>query len=73
METPFYLSNIPLMDTERLLKIVQEYSEHEYALYAGGATPLAGAVVLFYATDINRVFKVSLIPQLADKLPLPTV
>ena len=56
------------MDTERLLKIAQEYSEHEYAPYAGGATLLAGAVVWFYATDISRVFKVSLIPQFVNKL-----
>ena len=36
-------SKIPLMDTERLLEIAQEYSEHEYAPYAGGATLLAEA------------------------------
>ena len=50
-----------MVDTERLLKIVQEYSEHEYAPYAGGASLLAGAAVWFYATDITRVLKVSLV------------
>jgi hypothetical protein len=48
------------MDTERLLKIAQEYYEHEYAPYVGGASLLAGAVVWFYATDLSRAFKVSL-------------
>jgi len=48
-----------MVDTERLLKIVQEYSEHEYAPYVGGASLLAGAAVWFYATDISRVLKVS--------------
>ena len=56
------------MDTERLLKVSQEYFEHEYAPYFGGATLLAGAVAWFYATDISRVFKVGLIPWLVDKL-----
>jgi len=50
-----------MVDTERLLKIVQEYSEHEYAPFVGGASLLAGAVVWFYATDISRAFKVSLV------------
>ena len=52
------LSNIPAMDTERLLKLAQEYFEHDYAPYVGGASLLAGAAVWFYATDISRVFKV---------------
>jgi hypothetical protein len=50
--------SIPTMDTERLLKLAQEYFEHEYAPYVGGASLLAGAAVWFYATDISRVFKV---------------
>ena len=56
------------MDTERLLKSAQEYFDHEHAPYVGGATLLAGAVVWFYATDINRVLKVSLTPRFVDKL-----
>jgi len=47
------------MDTDRLLKIAQEYFEHEYAPYVGGTSLLAGAVVWFYATDISRALKVS--------------
>lgn len=51
------------MDTERLLKGVQEYFEHEYAPYVGGASLLTGAVVWFYATDISRVLKVCVVSQ----------
>lgn len=47
------------MDTEHLLKVAQEYFEHEYAPYVGGASLLAGAAVWFYATDISRIVKVS--------------
>ena len=50
-----------MVDTERLLKIVQDYSEHEFAPYVGSASLLAGAVVWFYATDISRALKVSLV------------
>jgi len=50
-----------MVDAERILKIVQEYSEREYAPYVGGASLLAGAVVWFYATDISRALKVSLV------------
>ena len=60
---PVYLQNLPLMDTDRLLKIAQEYFEHEYAPYVGGVSLLVGAVVWFYATDVNRVIKVSLVSQ----------
>lgn len=55
------------MDTDRLLKVAQEYFEHECAPYVGGASFLAGAAVWFYATDISRVFKVSFVSQLIDK------
>ena len=51
------------MDTERLLKGVQEYFEHEYTPYVGGASLLTGAVVWFYATDISRVLKVCVVSQ----------
>ena len=47
------------MNTDRLLKLVHECVEHEYAPYIGGASFLTGAVVWFYATDISRVLKVS--------------
>ena len=50
-----------MVDTEQLLKIAQEYSEHEYAPFVGGASLLAGAVVWFYATDLSRALKVSLV------------
>ena len=57
------------MDTQRLLKIAQEYFDHEYAPYVGGASLLTGAVAWFYATDLNRALMVSLVPRLADELP----
>ena len=56
------------MDTDRLLKVVQEYFEHEYASYIGGATFLVGALAWFYVTDINRALKVSSIPHPVNKL-----
>jgi len=64
----FRSTDTPPMDTDRLLKIAQEYFEHEYASYFGGTSLLAGAVVWFYATDISRAFKVNSLSQLIDKL-----
>lgn len=53
---------------ERLLKGAQEYFEHQYVPYIGGASLLTGALVWFYATDISRVLKVKTGLLAVDKL-----